>query len=134
MSTINTVPHQQRYLEIFLVYDVGNNARRIDFNDFFDKSMPDISTHIAIKPIFFSKEKALDYMTFMDVHHCILRAYVPESAIEGYFDELCLKKDRLTHEQIHGCFPHHAKGKIYIENIDFNQYLLTLVTIKEDLS
>lgn len=134
VSAVNVVSNHQRHIEVFLVYDAGHKRRRSDFNAFFTKSIADIDGHIAEKPIFFNEDKALHYMSFVDAGHCILRAYVPESAIEGYFDELSLKKGSVLRMQIHGCYPCYAKGQEYIANPAFDESLLSLVVAnKEDL-
>jgi hypothetical protein len=134
VSAVNVVSNHQRHIEVFVVYDAGHKRRRSDFNAFFTKSITDIDGHIAGKPIFFNEEKALHYMRFVDASHCILRAYVPESAIEGHFDELSLKKGSILRMQIHGCYPSYAKGQEYISNPAFDESLLSLVVSdKEDL-
>lgn len=134
VSAVNVVSNHQRHIEIYLVYDAGQKRRRSDFNAFFTKTIADMDSHISGKPIFFSEEKALHYMRFVDASHCILKAYVPESAIEGHFDELSLKKGSLLRMQIHGCYPSYAKGQEYIANPAFDDSLLSLVVVdKEDL-
>ncbi|MFN7096388.1 MAG: hypothetical protein ACK4PR_02340 [Gammaproteobacteria bacterium] len=125
----------QRYIEVFLVFDAGQKQRQADFNTLFTKAQMKICQHIRNQPIFLHEDKALHYMHFVDPGHCIIRAFVLESAIEGHFDELSLKKDSLTHTQIHGCYPNYAKGNEYINNPAFDKHLLALAisTEKEDL-
>lgn len=126
------VSSQQRHIEIFLICDVGNRVRRLDFNVFFTKAMLEINANIAIKPLFFNEETALGYMNFMGSNHCILHAYIPESAIEGHFEELCLKKNSVMYKHIHGCFANNTTEKTYIVNEAFDTSILSLVSAPED--
>lgn len=128
-NTINSV----RHIEVFLIYTAYHQRRRSDFNQFFENPLLDLTFHILDKPIFLQEEKALQYMQFVGGDHCIFHAYIPESAIEGHFDELQIKKEVLDKSHIHGCYPCYAKGEEYILNNSFDKSLLPLVVYsKED--
>jgi hypothetical protein len=125
--------NNQYYVKVFLIFDIGYKHRRADYLHFFTKFIKELDKKVATNPIFFNEDKALQYMRFIDSSRCVLTAYVPESAIEGQFDELSLKKGYLAADQIHGCYPCYAKGQEYLTNPTFNESLLNNVRQQEDI-
>lgn len=130
---MDTILSSNRYIELYLICDVGQKVTSSRAKLLFNTEIDHIIQHACQKPVFLDKENALGYMRFVGIARGILRVYVPESAVEGYFEGLSLKDGYLSDKQIHGCFLNYGKNKEYLANPKFNQDLLSLVPPKEEI-
>lgn len=124
--------NHERYLEIFLVYKLEQNFLKQDVGAIFALPINLVFLNISKMPLFFDVKSLMHYMSFTDTHYSILRAYVPDIAIEGCFDGLYLKKDQLEMKQIQGCFIDIEKLSEYHINPKFDEGLLALVKAREE--
>lgn len=108
-------------VETYLFYsNLGKAEQKGDFSRFFDR-LSEIENHLADCMVFLNQKSALQYSKFIQNTHVVLKAYVPDMAIEGRSQGLSLKKGVVTRAHIHGCFPLPAKNVFYIENPHFDK-------------
>lgn len=108
-------------VETYLFYSkLGKAEQKGDFSRFFER-LADIENNLADCMVFLSQKSALQYSDFIQNTHVVLKAYVPDVAIEGRTQGLSLKKGFVTKEHIHGCFPLPRKTVFYIENPHFDK-------------
>lgn len=106
-------------VEVLLFYPkLGKSEKKGDFSNFFTR-LNTLEKECREPIVFLDLKTALQYSRFMDSDHAILKAYVPHAAIEGRSHGLTLKKGIINKKQIHGCFPGHARGALYVENPHF---------------
>ncbi|NNM59809.1 MAG: hypothetical protein HKM04_08345 [Legionellales bacterium] len=129
---MSPVLNHERHLEVFLVYDLGQKYSRLEIDGIFSLPMDLIFYNISKIPLFFDRDSLVHYMRFIDAQYCILKAYVPDSAIEGHFEGLFLKKNQLSMKQIHGCLIDCEKEAAYLLNPAFDEALLALVKPREE--
>lgn len=108
------------HLEVYLFYQKIDKAqKKSNFEQFF--SNLDRIDHDLGEPILFLEaDSALQYSRFTDNSHALLKAYVPQIAIEGRSNGLALKKGFLKKAHVHGFFPGWEKGMVYVENPFFD--------------
>lgn len=107
-------------VEAYLFYSKLEKAeQKGDFSRFFEH-LSDIENNLADCMVFLNQKSALQYSCFVQNTHVVLKAYVPDAAIEGRTQGLSLKKGFITKAHIHGCFPLPAKEPFYIENPHFD--------------
>lgn len=108
-------------VETYLFYSkLGKSEQKGDFSRFFDR-LVEIENNLADCMVFLNQKSALQYSRFVQNNHVVLKAYVPDRAIEGRSQGLSLKKGFVTKSHIHGCFPLPAKNVFYIENPHFDK-------------
>lgn len=119
MTTHNNQKIKSNPIEIYMFYPkLGRLERKGNFNYFFT-NLDNIDDQLDDCIVFLNLQTALQYSRFMNTKHVMLKAYVPESAINGQGHGLTLKKGFLNKNQIEGCFPGWAKGMLYLENPEF---------------
>ena len=102
----------------FFYHSLDKHEKKGNFKEFFNK-LDDLDRALANHTIFMELDSVLQYSRFLDANHAVLKAYVPQTAIEGRSDGLVLKKGALKKNNIHGCYPGWAKGSLYIQNPHF---------------
>ncbi len=108
-------------VETYLFYSkLTKTEQKGDFSRFFDRLI-DIEGNLADCMVFLNQKSALQYSRFVQNNHVVLKAYVPDIAIEGRSQGLTLKKGFVTKAHIHGCFPLPAKNLFYVENPHFDK-------------
>jgi len=106
--------------EVYIFYhNLSKPEKKGDFDEFFAK-LDDVKETFENGIIFLETDSVWQYSRFMDTNHAVIKAYVPEHAIEGRSYGLTLKKGFLAKEKIHGCFPGWARGLIYVKNPFFD--------------
>ncbi len=108
-------------VETYLFYSkLGKAEQKGDYSRFFEH-LADIENNLADCMVFLNQKSALQYSRFVQNTHVVLKAYVPDIAIEGRTQGLSLKKGFVTKAHIHGCFPLPTKELFYVENPHFDK-------------
>ena len=105
--------------EVYFFYqNLNKHEKKGNFDDFFSK-LDQIKENFENNIIFLESDSVWQYSRFIDTNHVVIKAYVPETAIEGRSYGLTLKKGFLSKTNVHGCFPGWTKGLIYVKNPHF---------------
>lgn len=113
-----------QHMEVYVLYSELTKREKRDLRQFFLFGLDDIDSHLAENPVFLNKEGALHYYRFIGNCSAILRAYVPEMAVEGCSHGLSLRKGFITKGHIHSCLIHYCKEIHCYENPDFDHKYL----------
>lgn len=110
-------PNGVNYIEAYLFCPCLNRREiKGDVAYIFEQGLYDLDARIAEQPIFLTQQNAFQYSRFMGNDHMILKAYVPEAAIQGRSQQLIIKKGFINKHHVQGCFLPGGKEKVYHAN------------------
>lgn len=112
---------EPRYVEVFLLYPMLVDKRKFDIKNFFHSEFNDLDKRLAGQPVFLSQEIASQYNRFTGNHHCILKVYVLDAAIEGRSHGLVLRKGYMARPNIYDCMVMTGHGMQRWLNPEFNE-------------
>jgi len=109
------------FIEIYiLVSGLKDLAKKKRFDEFFDKTLEDVSS-IQVSPrVFLTLHSATHYNRFLGNDYAVLKAFVPEMAIEGHGNELILKDGYIHKSHVHSCIPNWVKSQKAFDNPYFS--------------
>lgn len=126
---------QGNIIEVYLVYSqLTRRKKPLDLTVLFAQKRDNIDLGIDHRLIFTEESKALHYARFLHESDALLKAYLPETAIEGGYEQLLVKKGVIKKQHIHGGYPGIHKGIHYTYNLDFDQSLLQHLQAKKTFS
>ena len=118
---------EETWVEVYLICNqLKKRWLKNSIPVFFQKGLENIQGAVLKEPVFFNEEQAMHYIRFKDKSYSILKAYVPESAIEASSDVTMVKENMLYPQFIHGCYPGWLKTHEYFENPHFDFRLVEL--------
>lgn len=112
---------ETRYVEIFLLYPTSVNQKSFNIKHFFHSQLNDIDLRLAGQSVFLSQEIAAQYNRFTGNHHCILRVYVEDTAIEGCNQGLILRRGFISRQNVYECMIMTGHGMQRWLNPEFNE-------------
>jgi hypothetical protein len=97
-------------IEAYVVYRRDKHEQEKQIVHFCGRVSSDNTKKIKASPIFFDKERGVDYLRHRDPCECLLKVSIPQAAIVGSNDELSITMDRLNFIQVHDLFDRRAAG------------------------
>jgi len=101
---LETPEERDDLIEVYLLINSMQDAgEQTSFEDFFEKELSDIGRLQRCPRIFLTLQSALYYSRFLGNNYSVLRAFVPDAAIEARGNELTLKQGMVDKSHVHSC-------------------------------
>lgn len=121
---------QGNFIEVYLIYSqLTRRKKPLDLDVLFARKRDTIDLGIDHRLVFTEEDKALHYAHFLHETDALFKTYLPETAIEGDYEQLSLKKGIVKKYHIRGAYQNDGHYRRYYENPFFDQTLLSLVSI-----
>ncbi len=82
--------------------------------------------HVSSNPLFFQFDEAVQYLQFMGGHKLILKAIIPQTAVEGRYETLHVRPELLKLKYIYGGYTS-VEANHFVVNPGFDQTILPWV-------
>jgi len=118
---------KQTFVVTYLVLP-GTNANHVQtLAELFTETHASLDYHVASNPLFFKLEEAIQYLHFMGDNQIILKAIIPQMAVEGRFETLHVRTELLKVKHIYGGYTS-IEANHFVLNPCFDASILTCVT------
>ena len=121
MAKTGIVSNKPIFMEVFLLLPVRIKPRGTCGGAlrFFERLWQSLHALAEEPVVFFSAKDAFVEEQYLREHCYVLRAFVPDQAIQGRHNALTLKRTTLKSAFIHGCYLQVQPQECYLKNPDF---------------
>lgn len=125
---------QGNFLEVYLIYSqLTRRKKPLDLPALFARKRDTIDLGVDHRLVFIEEDKALHYAHFLHETDALFRSFLPETAIEGDYEQLSLKKGIVKKYHVQGAYQNDGHRRRYYENPFFDQTLLSMVSVSQKL-
>lgn len=117
---------RQNFVTAYLVLKNTNRDYLETLANLFTTQHTVFESHVTSHPLFFKLDEAKQYLNFLGDNPIILKAVVPQTAVEGRFETLHVKPQQLSLRHIYGGYTS-EEANHFVVNPRFDASMLPFV-------